>query len=222
MEFLFIGLFIVANFVDQVALFKHNDTLEYISKPLIVPSLLGLYFIYSYKYFSGQVSSMIITALIFHTLGDIFLMIKNKNVFFILGIVSFFTGHIFYMNWFARMASKDSLVFTIIISALFILGSLYIFKLILASKNPLGPLLFPYSFALIAFAVCIASTFSSQNIMATVLGIIGIALFSFSDSCIGLKALDIKDFSENSIMITYSLGQFLLITSALLLFSTSF
>jgi len=148
-------------------------------------------------------------------------MIKNKNLFFILGIASFFTGHIFYMTWFASISTKDSLIFTIIVSFLFILGSLFIFKIILDSKNPLGPLLFPYSLALIAFAVCIASTFSPQNVLATVLGVIGIALFSFSDGCIGLKSLDIKYFSENSIMITYSLGQLLIITSALLLLSTT-
>jgi len=222
MEFLFLSLFIVANIVNQIALSKHSDCLEYFSKPLIVPSLLGLYLIYCFKYFSCQGSNLIITALIFHTLGDIFLMIKNKNVFFVLGIASFFTGHIFYMTWFARIASKDSLIFAIIISTLFILGFLYIGKLILDSKNPLGPLLFPYSLALIAFTICIASTFSPQNILATVLGIVGIALFSFSDCCVGLKALEIKDFSENSIMITYSLGQFFLITSVLLLLSTSF
>jgi len=221
MDIFFIALFLIANIFDQIALFKHNDTLEYISKPLIVPSLLGLYLIYSFNYFSGQVYNLIIIALILHTLGDIFLMIKKGSIFFILGILSFFTGHIFYMTWFVRMSTNTSFLFIISISIVFILGFLYIFKLILDSKNPLGPLLIPYSLALVAFAICISSTFTPDNMLPSVIGLVGIALFSFSDGCIGLKSLDIKYFSENCIMITYSLGQLLIISSVLLLVSTS-
>ncbi len=68
--------------------------MEHISKPLLMP-VLALYFIFAT--FTDGTNWLIVLALLFGCIGDIFLMLENEEKWFIFGMVGFLIGHIFYI-----------------------------------------------------------------------------------------------------------------------------
>jgi len=206
-------LFVFANIVDQIALKRKSKILEYFSKPLIVPSILGLYFI-----LCPVVANKIVIALVLYTVGDIFLMLPDKGgYFFVIGLISFLIGHVYYMLWFIRLPSPGVLWFSCLLLIPFIAIFVYIIIKALKTKNPLGPLLVPYACVLIAFEICVSFSAGPNNMLATLIGVFGVASYAFSDTLIGLKGLKIKESSDNLIMQTYALAQVLLLISVLML-----
>jgi uncharacterized membrane protein YhhN len=63
-------LFIVVLLTDLVAVYFGNETLRYVTKPLLIP-LLVIYFVYAVKFFSSSLKKWIILALVFSWLGDV-------------------------------------------------------------------------------------------------------------------------------------------------------
>src|SRR5688572_7961784 len=103
MKRIWLYLFIAISIAELVAVTFNFSAVHTISKPLILPALMG-YFITSVStrnfYFLG--------ALVFCWAGDVLLMFQGKEIFFILGLVSFLIGHLFYMISYRKLRVVDA------------------------------------------------------------------------------------------------------------------
>jgi uncharacterized membrane protein YhhN len=75
---------------------------RYFTKPLLMPLLMLGYYLETRP--TQFFSRLILLALFFSWMGDIFLMLENRNaLFFIVGLVSFLTAHLLYIYYFASI-----------------------------------------------------------------------------------------------------------------------
>ncbi|MHA1680698.1 MAG: lysoplasmalogenase [Promethearchaeota archaeon] len=88
-----LGGFLLVNLVSIV---KNSKMLRYVSKPLLVPTIITIHLAYN-----PSISWLLVIGLIFGFLGDVFLLDKDDNRNFILGLASFLVGHIVYIILFA-------------------------------------------------------------------------------------------------------------------------
>jgi uncharacterized membrane protein YhhN len=96
-------LFAVAAVADLLLSQFHPEG-RYFTKPLLMPLLMAGYFleIKPLNYFSR----IILFALFFSWLGDVFLMFEQvMPVFFIVGLASFLTAHLLFIVYFSRIKS---------------------------------------------------------------------------------------------------------------------
>lgn len=188
--------------------------LRVITKPLLMPSLL-LFYIMS----SDEQNYLIILALICGFLGDVFIMLKNKLKFFILGLFSFLVGHIMYILAFIQSTSFYSKVpawYILIIIPYLILGIL-VMKKILPQVGKLKIPVIIYMLVLIFMSFSSFSRLWDFNGLALWLPIIGSLLFVISDTILAFNAFDYK--IKNSgfkIMSTYIFAQFIIVLGFLL------
>ncbi|MBL0146410.1 MAG: lysoplasmalogenase [Chitinophagaceae bacterium] len=92
--------------LDIIAVFLKIEWLHYIAKPLLMPALIVLFLTTENK--NKAKLYLIISALIFSWLGDVFLLAQdNKPLFFILGLTSFLTTHILYIVYFYKIAAGN-------------------------------------------------------------------------------------------------------------------
>jgi len=88
---LIVILFIVIASIDIYAIKKGKIKIRYFTKPLLIPFLLFYYYLSA-----ANINPSIIAALTFCFLGDFFLLFTGNHGFLLAGLVSFFSGHIFY------------------------------------------------------------------------------------------------------------------------------
>src|SRR6186713_2006841 len=102
-------LFIVILLADLFAVYTSNETLRYITKPLLMPFLIT-FFIFQTKDFSSPLKKWITFALVFSWAGDVLLMFESTNGnFFIFGLVAFLIAHIFYILFYEIVIRKENL-----------------------------------------------------------------------------------------------------------------
>lgn len=125
-EYIFLVIFVFVAIVDIYGEFKENKKLIYGTKPLLMP-LLILFYLFGVIETSSiiRVDWLIIIALIGGTGGDIFLMLQDKDKWFLLGMGSFLINQIFYIISFflsiTDYSSFNSWSIVLIIPALLIL-----------------------------------------------------------------------------------------------------
>ncbi|MDN3655019.1 lysoplasmalogenase family protein [Ferruginibacter paludis] len=105
--------------------------LHSIAKPLLMPSLMLLLVMET-----GPVKDkrflLMLLGLFFGWLGDVLLMFETMQpIFFILGLVGFLIGHLFYIFYFRQIASvitltKKGNLFFILPVAIYVVGLLYL------------------------------------------------------------------------------------------------
>ena len=89
-----------------LALLANQQTLHFIAKPLLIPVLLLLLF-FTKSAVPGK--NLLLAGLLFSWMGDLFLLFEYKNkLFFIFGLASFLTTHIFYIINFLRIRSANT------------------------------------------------------------------------------------------------------------------
>lgn len=199
-------LFLILSLLHIIAIKNHNKPMRIVTKPLLMPTLL-----FAYLYGSSFPSSLIVIALIFGFLGDIFLL--GDGIFFTLGLVSFLLGHIFYISAFLSPVSlsKTPIYIYIFLLPYLIYGLIIYNKLspFIKSINLQGPLY---------FIVLIFMSFSSFLRIYTVHGyqfwfpFIGSILFVISDTVLAFNEFKSKTIcKEIIVMLTYTMAQFLII-----------
>ena len=219
--FIFLVLFFVFATLDIVAIVKENRKLEYITKPLLMP-LLALYFIFGTL--TNNIDWLIVIALLCGCAGDVFLMLENKDKWFMFGMAAFLLGHIFYIISFLLSVGSNIVAFppygfVLLIPVIFIL--LLTFP---KYKDHMGDLKIPVYIYMVAILTMHISAilrlalfeFSCPCFFLVWFGSI---LFIFSDSLIAIDTFN-KDMKIPHIriyeMITYILGQFLITTGILI------
>ncbi|SHI63787.1 Uncharacterized membrane protein YhhN [Clostridium amylolyticum] len=198
--------FITVSILNIIFNYRNNLKGIYLTKPLIMP-LLILYYIT----LTQNINFIIIGALIFGFLGDIFLL-DSKN-HFTKGLLSFFCGHIlyivaFYLNFTIRGVKGFYFVFIIF----------YLFYALLLVKG-----LFPYLGSMKILGTMYMSTIMVMSFISllmmlqsftinTVLIFLGSIIFIISDSVLAFDTFKEKyAYSGVIIMSTYITAQFLII-----------
>src|SRR5215831_3786940 len=93
-------LFLIILFVNLIAVYSKYETLEFISKLLLVP-VLAAYLISQTASFNSNLKPWLLIALFFSWVGDILLMFEEKkSIFFLLGLGAFFIAQVFYIIFF--------------------------------------------------------------------------------------------------------------------------
>ena len=204
-----------------LAIKKKNSLAYAATKPFLMPLLCAVYFCFLHAGLRGLgYQKFVIAALMLHCLGDIFLLFprsKSKK-FLYLGMLSFFTGHLFYSGWFIKAPVGHSKQCAVVVFFLCFLLEYLLFRQLILGPRKYAPVLLPYSFGLCMVAISIASTMGQGSpVYATLISFCGISLFYFSDFCIMRRLVRLPLFGQMMVMSTYIAGQSLIILGMLLM-----
>jgi len=223
-ENIFLGLFLVATILNLLAELTFNQTLTYISKPLLM-IFLGLHFWMHRK--KNRYTNLILTGLFFAFLGDVFLLFKNQGdnqtLFFLLGLGSFLITQLCYFLAFLRYANWNGFVkkqpWVLLPFILFLIGNTYMLwgDVPAAFRLPV----FIYSLVIASMAMSCVNLYKAILVRPFQYLFIGVLLFMLSDSLIGVsqfkKASVTIPYVGFLIMATYILAQYLIVKGSLLL-----
>lgn len=201
---------------------KKKSSHEYVlTKPFLMPLLCSIYFVFLPATLrSAPYQKYVLFALIFHTLGDILLLFpRNKTkAFFYVGMGSFFIGHVMYCLWFIKAPVGHSHKVAFFTLFVVLICEYLLFRQLMLGPRRYASKLLPYSLGLSILAVSVASTFGNgTHPFATLISLIGVALFCFSDYCIERRLVRMPLFGQMMVMSTYISGQTLIILGMLML-----
>ena len=208
-------LFIVILLTDLFAVYTSNETLRYITKPLLMP-LLITFFIFQTKGFSSPLKKWITLALVFSWAGDVLLMFESTNGnFFIFGLVAFLISHIFYILFYEIVIRKEDLRKNY---WWFLPVIIYYIALIYILSPNLGDMKLPvriYGIVISYMLIKALQTGGIKNFGAATLMIAGAILFITSDSILAInKFYEPFEYAGIAIMLTYGIAQLLITLGA--------
>jgi uncharacterized membrane protein YhhN len=198
--------------LDMVGIAANIEMLHFIVKPLLIPALLLLLF-YTRSTVPGK--NLLLIGLFFSWMGDVFLLFEYKNaLFFIFGLASFLTTHIFYIIYFLRIRSaNDSLLKKQPIFIALVLA--YGITLVWQLYPHLGDLKLPvmvYAAVICTMLLCSLHIFLKVNKKAAGYYFSGAAAFVVSDSLLAInKFYQPFAFAGVFIMLTYCAAQYFIV-----------
>lgn len=209
-------LFLSVTIVTISAKLFGLDSLENISKPLLMPLLMIITYNNS-KALSSNFPKLIFAALLFSMFGDVFLMPYFDN--FILGLASFLIAHVFYIVAFLRkntsfiegLYKSKVYVSVIFLSYIFLVAFLVNSMLITDTETFL---ILAVSFYASIITVMVLSSISLDKVIqnkSSKLIMLGAILFMLSDSIIAINKFSFEvNLSGLWIMSSYTFGQWLI------------
>jgi uncharacterized membrane protein YhhN len=158
----------------------------------------------------------LLTGLFFSWLGDVFLLFEYKHaLFFIFGLVSFLTTHIFYIVYFLRIQSEKTSMLKkqpVLIALVLAYGITLVWQL----YPHLGDLKLPvilYATVICSMLLCSLHIFLKVNKKAAAFYLLGAAAFVISDSLLAInKFYQPFAYAGVLIMLTYCAAQFFIVT----------
>ena len=197
-------LFFIVSILDIIGVALNNSLMQTIFKPMIILSLIALY------YFSVEKkNNWYLIALGFSFLGDILLM--DKNNLFLYGIAAFLVTQILYIIIIVRQMQKPSNFHKYLYAFLYVNYVVYLLTLL---KPNLLDLFYPvlvYGIAISVFGLVATLNYVSKRTRPALYLMLGAMLFIASDSMIALhKFHEPKIFYPVAIMITYVSAQYLI------------
>jgi len=221
-EYIFLIIFIIVAIIEIFGEFKENTKIIYISKPILMP-LLILFYIFGVIETSSidRVNWLIIVALIGGMGGDIFLMLKDEDKWFLPGMGSFLLNQIFYIISFF-LSITDYTAFNLwglflIIPALLILV-FTVPRFIGKTESMKIPVLI-YMAAILLMHIAALLRIADARLLGLpfVLIFIGSLSFIFSDASIAVNkwAGEFKN-ARVIIITTYIIAQFYIVLGVLL------
>jgi uncharacterized membrane protein YhhN len=201
-------LFVVVFLADLVAVYTNNETLRYITKPLLMP-LLIVFFVFQTKDFASSLKKWITLALVFSWAGDVLLMFESTNSnFFIFGLVAFLIAHIFYILYYENVIRKEGLSKSY---WWFLPVIIYYIVLIYILSPNLGDMKLPVRIYGIVISYMLIQALQTGGIKtpgAAILMIAGAVLFITSDSILAInKFYESFEYAGIAIMLTYGMAQ---------------
>jgi len=209
-------LYIAVCGAELVAVTFEFRTVHLISKPLLLPMLAG--------YFLASVSTRnfyFLGALVFCWAGDVLLMFQDGEIFFILGLVAFLIGHLFYMISYRKlriMNYSESLMnvqkirhsFPIVIAGTGLV--IILFPHLGGLKIPV--MVYAVVLTLMVLQALFRYGFTSKKSFALIF--IGALFFMVSDSVLAInKFLEPLPLASLTIMFTYITAQYLIVEGAI-------
>ncbi|KAF0186084.1 MAG: hypothetical protein FD163_752 [Hyphomonadaceae bacterium] len=206
-------LFIVCGIVEIFAEATNIRALVLISKPLLMPILAGFAF-FKAREMGVAVPGALFGALLFSLFGDVILLFASGNEsYFLMGLVAFLIGHLFYIALNLRGKPK----FRFDVEAIIFMLPILIFSGTMLSKiaEQSPTMTVPVSLYSTILCALFYTGLMAQNAKAKKDGLVlmgGITLFIISDSLIGLNRF-IAPFAGAgvAIMATYIIAQYLLV-----------
>ena len=206
-------LFWLLAVLDVVGIAANIEMLHFAVKPLLIPALWLLLYL-TKSTVPGK--NLLLTGLLFSWLGDVFLLFENKHaLFFIFGLVSFLTTHIFYIVFFIRIQSEKTSMLKkqpILIALVLAYGITLVWQL----YPHLGDLKLPvmvYAAIICSMLLCSLHIFLKVNKKAAAFYLLGAAAFVVSDSLLAInKFYQPFAYAGVFIMLTYCAAQFFIVT----------
>lgn len=216
-----IALYLIDVTLCLLSIRKKSSRGYAVTKPFLMPLLCGVYLLFLPNQLRSQNHQLfIVLALAFHTLGDVMLLFPRSKTmkYFYVGMAAFFIGHILYALWFARAEVGHTIWCAIVMLIVCILMQYLLYRQLMAGPRKYAPKLVPYSSGLAIFAISIVSTLGNGSpVYATLICMLGICLFCFSDYCILRRTVRMPLFGQMVVMSTYIAAQSLIILGVLLL-----
>lgn len=202
--------------VDLFAIHYSNETIRYMSKPLLM-LLLVAYFISNTDNFVSALKKWIILALLFSWTGDVLLMFETGHSnFFIFGLVAFLIAHVFYILFFESILRIENLKKNY---WLFIPVLIYYVWLIYLLSPHLGEMKLPvrvYGVVISYMLIQALQVVKIKNRKAALLMIGGAVLFIISDSLLAINKFYTQfEYAGIAIMTTYGIAQLLITLGAI-------
>ncbi|CAN5371821.1 lysoplasmalogenase [soil metagenome] len=213
----FLFLFIGVSLAQLLALIIGWPMVHLVTKPLIMLSLTGYYWINAERR-----SLTFILALLFCWLGDVLLMFESTAaLFFIFGLLSFLMGHLLYMISYRKLRDDDishELLWTQKVRfsiPIVLIGT----GLITVLFPTLGILKIPvliYSMVLVGMVMTALFRYGRTSLLSFWLVFAGAAFFMISDSLLAInKFYAPLPFGGFMIMLTYIGAQYLIVQGGL-------
>ncbi|MEO6254064.1 MAG: lysoplasmalogenase [Ferruginibacter sp.] len=198
--------------LDMAGIAAKIEMLHFIVKPLLIPALIGL-LLSTRSAVPGK--KLLLTGLSFSWLGDVFLLFEYKHaLFFIFGLASFLTTHIFYIVYFLKIRSGNGSLLNKK-PVLLALVPAYGITLVWQLFPRLGDLKLPvivYAAVICTMLLCSLHIFNKVNKKAAVFYLLGAAAFVISDSLLAInKFYQPFAYAGIFIMLTYCAAQFFII-----------
>jgi uncharacterized membrane protein YhhN len=212
-EYIFLAIFFIVVIVELFAEYKDNKTLEYCTKPLLMP-LLILFYIFGVFEATGAIARvdwLIVVALIGGCAGDILLMLKDQDRWFLFGMVAFLINQIFYIiSFFLSIPNIGAFN----IWGLFLLGPAILMLIFMIPRfiNKTEDMKIPvlvYLAAILLMHIAAILRLAAFSGLPFILVYVGSISFIFSDATIAVNKWDteVKQ-GRLIIMTTYVMAQF--------------
>jgi uncharacterized membrane protein YhhN len=209
-KFLLFFCFVVAVEIISV---ENGSKYHYLAKPMIVGSLLALYISNVEKQ-----SYLVLTALIFAMLGDIFLMIPAVGMF-VIGLVCFLIMQLLYISRFRKDYAKPSSIQYVLFAFFFLIALAAYYYL----SDSLDSMKIPVILYITAiFAMVSVAIFRNSSIEGYSWITIGAFVFLISDLILAINKFKMPiDHSDFYIIITYAIAQLLIISGLVIQYESS-
>lgn len=179
--------------------------LRYFSKPILMP-LLIVYYVVTVQ----DINVLIILALLCGLAGDVFLM-KEEKLNVMLGIGSFFLGHVFYITYFLISIDFIFPPYFYLLIIPYIVVIIILFKLIYPYMGDLRIPGFLYMIIITLMSFTTAIRYDAVTLVPYLLPLFGSLLFIASDTVLALGMFKTKiKYGDVIVMLTYILAQTLI------------
>lgn len=220
-----IGLFWLVAVIDVIAIIIEAQQLERLVKPALMGTLI-LYFIGKGQNVPAGLTVLMVAALLFALLGDVFMFLNSSNPLYLAyGMAAFMVMHLLYIILFnvayVRRYRKKVVVRRPILALPIIIYSAIIFDALIlkgdyqSPQSWFSPVL---AYGLYILIICLMGLSAQNRVMKTttvsfweVFG--GVLLFMLSDTLIAFREFMHWEllFGDALIMITYILAQYLIV-----------
>ena len=211
-ELIFLILFVIAAIVEVYGEYKDNIKIEFSIKPLLMPLLILFYVFGVIEGASlARVDWLIVVALIGGWAGDVLLMQKDQEKWFLFGMIAFLVNQIFYIISFFLSISN---ITSFNPSGFYLLGPVLLILLFMLPRfiNKAGEMKMPvlvYLVAIVLMHISAILRLAEFQGLPFILVYVGSISFIISDSTIAVDKWD-KEVPNGRpiIMTTYILAQF--------------
>ena len=194
--------------IDLVAIYSNNESLRFITKPLLMP-LLAIYLLLQTISATSSLKVWVFLALFFSWVGDILLLFEERaSNFFLFGLSAFLIAQVFYIVFFHNIRMKEYIRG----NALLLLLVIVYYSVLFSVLSPyLGTMRLPVRIygVVLSFMVMLAMhTMLGKNKKAALWIMMGAILFVTSDSILAFnKFFSSFNYAGLIIMFTYGLAQ---------------
>lgn len=206
---IFLKFYILIAATNLLLIFLDYGIVTGFLKPFLMP-LLILY-VYYQNVFSAK--KFLLLGLTFSWIGDILLLFTAKGeLFFIAGLLSFLTAHIFYIFLFSKLGTTAAYKKNLVFWAGFIIILFYLQSLLSMLLPKLGSLKIPVSIYALTISIMLALAWRGYFIWkkpTRFFILFGALAFVASDSFLAINKFQSSfEYASFLIMVTYLIAQF--------------
>jgi uncharacterized membrane protein YhhN len=207
--------FIILLIAHLAGIQLHIESLQYFTKPLLIPVLTG-FFLSQTNAIESPFKKWVVLALFFSWGGDVLLLFVSKNeLFFLLGLASFLLAHIFYILFFHHVRIRENVKSN---PWLLVIVVVYYAALISWLSPFLGEMKLPVRIYGIVISIMFMLAMHVLSIKTNMAGswmMWGALLFVISDSVLAINKFYQPFGAANVIiMLTYGLAQLFIVKGA--------